>query len=62
MAEVVITIRLDENRQVQVNGPIDDQLVMFGLLELAKQAVVEHARAQRVQTARLPELVRLGGH
>ena len=49
--EAVITITLAANGQMAVNGAIDNKLVAFGMLELAKEAINEYHRAaqQRVQ-------------
>ncbi|MCR4297382.1 MAG: hypothetical protein NUV75_01325 [Gallionella sp.] len=49
-----ITITLFANGQLQLQGPLHDQVLMYGLIEMAKQAFVEQLRlaaAQRVQVA-----------
>lgn len=47
-------ILLDDAGQIQVTGPIDNKLVSFGLLELAKEAIAKHneqREQRRVQLA-----------
>jgi hypothetical protein len=44
VAKVQMTITISEQGQLNVNGPIHDKLLCFGLLELAKEAVPEHHR------------------
>ena len=42
--QMKLTIALDPSTgQVNVNGPIGDRLLCFGLLEMAKEAINAHA-------------------
>lgn len=48
--EAKLTITLDAmTGQVNVSGPINDRLLCFGMMELAKQAINDHAKAQQSQ-------------
>lgn len=40
IAEIHIT--MDDKGQIQVNGPLENKLLMYGLLETARDVVVEH--------------------
>lgn len=54
MAHIQLIITMDDQGQVSVNGPIQNQLLSFGLLEMAKTAISEHNKQQadkRVQLA-----------
>ena len=42
-----LLIRLNQNGSVSVTGPFQDQLLFYGLLEVAKQTCAEQARAAR---------------
>lgn len=48
-----LVITLDDNQKLDVKGPIQNKLVVFGMLELAKEAIIKfHDQAeQRVQPA-----------
>jgi hypothetical protein len=61
--EVQLIITLDAQGQIQVNGPLDNMLLCFGLLELAKVSVKDYnvAKQQRVQLAPPSALVGLDG-
>lgn len=37
-----ITIILSDQGLVSVNGPLENKLLMFGLLEIAKETVIDH--------------------
>lgn len=42
---VQLTITLDEaTGNIQVNGPIDQTILAYGLLEAAKQAIIDHSK------------------
>ena len=42
---VVLTIQFDEaTGQMSLNGPINNQILCFGLLELAKGVIIDVAR------------------
>jgi hypothetical protein len=47
MTNPKLTISIDpQTGKVSVDGPIGDKLLFFGLLELAKEAISNHAREQ----------------
>ena len=58
-----ITITIDERGQINVNGPIENRMLCFGLLEIAKDVVREAcANAEkRVQPATSGELALIAG-
>lgn len=63
MANPKITIVFDtETGKVSVDGPINDKLLCFGLLELAKNAINEHARgaASELLLAKFENVPNLG--
>jgi hypothetical protein len=53
MPQIQLTITLDDNGAINVNGPIDNPLVCYGLLVMAKDAIAAHIanQARRVQPA-----------
>lgn len=53
MPAIQLVIQMDETGSVNVSGPIQNQLLCFGLLEMAKVAIQDHAKQnqQRVQPA-----------
>jgi hypothetical protein len=45
-----LTLELDQSTgQVSVNGPIDQTLFCLGMLELAKNAILDHAKHSKNQ-------------
>lgn len=56
-----VTITLDDAGNVAVNGPIDNRLLCYGLLEVAKDTVTKHCEqmnnriVQPAGTLRFPE-------
>lgn len=49
MPRIELLIALDDTGQVQVTGPIDQTLLCYGLLEIARDVIAEHkAKAQRL--------------
>lgn len=42
-----ITVTLTNNGQVQVSGPIDNRMLCYGLLEMAKDVVREFVANQK---------------
>lgn len=46
-AQVKLVISLDSGGQINVNGPINDRILCFGLLEMAKDAINAHAKQQQ---------------
>ncbi len=41
---IQLVVTLDETGQVGVSGPIQNQMLCFGLLEMAKIAINDHAK------------------
>jgi len=37
--EIKITVRLDETGNISVDGPLDNKILCYGLLEAAKDAI-----------------------
>lgn len=56
-----LTITLNERGQINVQGPIQNKLMCYGLLELAKDAIAEFhvQQAQKVQPATDADLLAL---
>jgi hypothetical protein len=45
---VTLTIQMNQaTRQIGVQGPIEDKLFCYGLLEMAKEAIAEHHKQQQ---------------
>lgn len=42
MESVTLVIRLNENGRVSVVGPLHEKLVLYGMLEIARQTIQEH--------------------
>lgn len=53
MGEMTLTITINAAGQPTVSGPIDNVIVAFGMLELAKVIIIKHqeAKERRVQIA-----------
>jgi hypothetical protein len=51
---ITLTITLDEKRQLNVAGPIDDKILSFGMLECAKDAIRDHIARNQSQIAVVP--------
>ena len=47
MAHIQLIITMDDQGQVSVNGPIQNQMLAFGLLEMAKVAIVDFNKQQQ---------------
>jgi hypothetical protein len=56
MGTITLTIVMDETGNIQVNGPLTNKVLCYGLLELAKESVSEWHRtnARLVQPAAGP--------
>ena len=39
-----LTITLNEQGQIGVNGPIDNRLLCYGLLDMAREAIYNHGK------------------
>jgi hypothetical protein len=61
-AKVTLTITLDDKGGVEVNGPIDQTLFCYGLLEVAKDTIRRHGeeQARRVQPPAAAEVLAFG--
>lgn len=44
MPQIQLIITLDDTGQIGVTGPINNQLMCYGMLEMAKIAVTAHAK------------------
>lgn len=44
---VQLTVTMSDAGEIGVNGPITNQLLCFGLLEMAKVAIVSHAEQNK---------------
>ena len=44
MPQVQLIITMDDAGSVNVNGPIKNQLLCYGLLEMAKIAITDHVK------------------
>ncbi len=49
--KVTMTIELEGTGQVSVSGPLENKILCYGLLEMARQSVYESDPAKRVQPA-----------
>ena len=41
---IILTITMDDAGSINVNGPIDNVILAYGLLEAAHEAIAEHNR------------------
>ena len=55
---VTLTITLDATGNVQVNGPIENLVLFYGMLELARDAIFKHhlQKDQRIVPASMLDL------
>jgi hypothetical protein len=46
-----LTITIEDDGRINVNGPINDKLLSYGMLECARDAIKDHAakNQQRIQ-------------
>jgi hypothetical protein len=47
MPQVQLIVTLDDNGSVNINGPIQNALLCFGLLEMAKVAINNYAEQNK---------------
>lgn len=50
---ITFTINMYDNGQVDVSGPVENKVLCYGLLEVARDAIAEHAKKaaeQRIVT------------
>jgi hypothetical protein len=57
MARMEIVITMDEAGRVSVNGPLENKILCFGLLEVAKEAIKDF-EAPKVKPATADDLAR----
>ena len=55
--DVVITITMRTNGMLEVSGPIDNKMLVYGMLETARDVVREHADNQRLEARERPRIV-----
>lgn len=60
---VTLTITMDAQQNVSVTGPIQNRLLAYGLLETARDVILEYAQQQqrKVQPAGVDEMAKLSG-
>lgn len=53
MPQIQLVITMDDTGAINVSGPTQNQMLSFGLLEMAKVAIIDHNKQaqQRVQPA-----------
>jgi hypothetical protein len=56
--QIQITISMDDNGKISVNGPIENKLVCYGLLESAKDAIRNYV-IPKIQPATEADVARL---
>jgi len=61
MIKDVIRIGTDETGKVFLNGPMNDKIFCLGLLEIAKQIVIEHGKKESDIIIPSPEDIIKGG-
>lgn len=49
-----LAITMDETGRISVNGPIDNEILAYGLLEKARQAIYEHNQQKKRSIVTLP--------
>lgn len=56
MANIVaqLAITLDEAGAVNINGPLENRLLCYGLMEMAKEALQKHAAESAKQVIAVP--------
>lgn len=59
LPKIQLSIRLEQNGMISVQGPIDDKILCLGLLEFAKQIVFGHKKQEQsiiVPDLKIPDL------
>ena len=49
-----LAITMDDAGQINVNGPIENRVLCYGLLEMAKDAIKAHAEQSKKLIAEVP--------
>jgi hypothetical protein len=44
-----LKIQMDDTGKINVSGPLHDQILCFGLLEIAKQVVIDNGKLAQLQ-------------
>jgi hypothetical protein len=52
-ASFVLTIMVDKNGSLSVTGPINDKILSLGLLEMAKNIVLNHKESSNLVVPKL---------
>lgn len=62
MIVATLTITIDDKGQVSVNGPVDQLMLCYGLLEIAKDSLRNHqaSLAKRVQAPGIADVAAFG--
>jgi hypothetical protein len=50
MSKVTLSIVIEEDGRIGVNGPIQDKILCYGLLEVGRQAIQAYNPEQRIVT------------
>jgi hypothetical protein len=50
MSKLSLTIMMEEDGRIGVNGPIDNKILCYGMLELAKQAIQAYEPGRKIVT------------
>ena len=58
----VLTIRLTDTNQVLVDGPINDKVLCYGLLETAKDAIRDHIAVATHSSKIVVPPIAMNGH
>jgi hypothetical protein len=59
-SDTTLSITINENGSVSVNGPIDDKMLCYALLELARDAVKDFQKPEpKIQPAAPSDIVAL---
>ncbi len=57
MSKLTLTIMMEEDGRIGVNGPIDNKILCYGMLELAKQAIQAYQSGPKILVPNGPVLV-----
>jgi hypothetical protein len=65
MPKLTLTITLEEDNRVSVDGPLDNRILCYGLLKMAEEALYEYGKnsQKRIQPAGVmpPHFNKFGG-
>lgn len=54
-----LVIALNDDGTVGVNGPIENRMLVFGMMELAKDAINQHAKDSQKRILEVPPGMRI---